>query len=1134
MTNYNFNKLLDSKSFELLGKDILEIRENLNFEVFSEGTDQGIDIRYENKDKLIIGQVKRYKEFSSLYNDLKNNEFKKVKKLNPDRYIIVTSVALSPSRKAKIKELFSEYIKSSSDIIGEAELNTYLGNEKYKSVEEAYPQLWINSSNVLKNIIRKEVHSDIHNYTVITFDEIKKSTITYIKNDCFEECFRNLEKRKCLLICGEAGIGKTTLAYNLIAKFLTKHKGTEFVSIRDINDFYKAYDESKEQLFLFDDFFGIKFSPDQKSTDLKSVIEIISKKNNKYLVLTAREYVLRKGYLEYPELESFFDKYKLKLNVEDLSDLFKARILFRNLENSDLEYSAIYQLANSYRLIIKNSNYSPRVINEYINYLNDIEEEIDNYTDDIIKFLNKPHELWKEIFSKQSEGAQLLAFLILLFNNPVKLDDIKELFYKCLDDNYRINARKKDFSNYVSQLENTIITTYTDEYSNDNIYFRFKNSSMELYVHSRFYEVIDEYGEYIVKSTKCLNNLTRLANYNNSMSYEYDIDYNIIEEKFNINEKLQNKIIDKIINEFDKLYYIDEEEIPEAYTENRSQIPQLMEIMNLYNRIKKKKLKSFIYKKTEEIMRDFYENPIFNYTDSLLLFYMIEDNIDLDIGNKFNIESILETYLKNVRFSRQLIFWKRSERKFPDEHKKFLRNKSIEDFIIRLTLDDAEYFLDELFFTDNKEKVYAMVDELTEMTIPELFESFKIKYKKWYVQEIYDLTNLKLFNAKKELLNELEAYREIEENDDDNEDDYYVKRRMSHEEEIKTIKNEKKELLNNYYERFLEDKEIEEYLNNNLENESLIKEIIDLYNNSNDYCIIPLLYNYKRLEFLKLYLDFRNKLDENIKEFFSGVSTYLKSKFDYINDNTINAIKKMAYDTLKDGKIFIYESQILKHINIEELEELKNSKIIYNKGKRYYFITEKIHIIWGIYGSFDINKSLMDIFESIELTDNFKFYNYFDDICWIYSEIDENKFHNEFLLPVLKKIIKNIKSDDMLCIVNKFIKFFGFSYGFNIEKDESGEKYVEIDSSTINGGIETITLDYLGFDPYNLIYNNKSDKEMVEIFEKYFPNNEDTYEIDLSKDCEKLQDFIVKQGIYDYICEFYNLICKKINEIEKI
>ncbi len=37
MGNYNFNKLLDSKSFELLGKDILEIRENLKFEVFSDG-----------------------------------------------------------------------------------------------------------------------------------------------------------------------------------------------------------------------------------------------------------------------------------------------------------------------------------------------------------------------------------------------------------------------------------------------------------------------------------------------------------------------------------------------------------------------------------------------------------------------------------------------------------------------------------------------------------------------------------------------------------------------------------------------------------------------------------------------------------------------------------------------------------------------------------------------------------------------------------------------------------------------------------------------------------------------------------------------------------------------------------------
>ncbi len=600
-------------------------------------------------------------------------------------------------------------------------------NEKYKSVEESYYQLWINSSNILKNIIKKEIHSEIYNKTKIIFQEIKDSNITYVKN----EYFKKLENLKCLLICGEAGIGKTTLAYNLISNFLTKYKETEYMVLDNISEFYKLYNEEQRQLIFIDDFWGIRYSEEQKATELKKVIEIISKSNNKYLILTFREYILKQGYVEYPEMEAFFDKYKINLNIDEFNDLFKARILFRNLENSDLEYDAIYQLANASIRIINNPNYSPRVISAYLKYINEIEYEIIDYEEDIIKYLNNPQELWKEIFSKQCEGAQLLAILILLFSRPVNFDDIKELFYNCLDNNSRINARKKEFADYVSQLENTIITTYIDEDSNDNnIYFRFKNSSIELYVYSYFNTVIDEYVETIIKASKCLNSLIRLSNCNSSMSYDYNIDYNIIDTEFNINQELQNKIIDKIVKEFNQLYYIDEDEIKEAYIEKGSCVPQVIEVLYLYKEFNSTILKEFIYQKTEEIMKSFYEKSFFNYNDSLVLFDMIELNIELNIGNKFDLEKFLKRYLENIRFSRQILFLKWNEKLFPLQYKMFLEEKKIKQFIIQLTISDAEYFYAELLFSENNEKVYEMMDELTNYTIPELFDEFKIKYRK--------------------------------------------------------------------------------------------------------------------------------------------------------------------------------------------------------------------------------------------------------------------------------------------------------------------------------------------------------------------------------------------------------------------
>ena len=106
MRNYDYNKLLDARTFEYFAKDIIEIREDREFEIFSEGKDKGIDLRNIEKNFLTIVQVKRSKDFKNLWNELKSSELEKVKKLKPDRYILVTSSPISVVNADKIKELF--------------------------------------------------------------------------------------------------------------------------------------------------------------------------------------------------------------------------------------------------------------------------------------------------------------------------------------------------------------------------------------------------------------------------------------------------------------------------------------------------------------------------------------------------------------------------------------------------------------------------------------------------------------------------------------------------------------------------------------------------------------------------------------------------------------------------------------------------------------------------------------------------------------------------------------------------------------------------------------------------------------------------------------------------------------------
>lgn len=109
MSNYDLN-IFSPSEFEEFCRDILQAKLNVFIESFKTGKDGGIDLRYSTPQKKnIIIQAKRYKDFTSLINNLKK-EVPKVTSLDPESYIITTSIGLTPQNKDIIKKLFEPYI----------------------------------------------------------------------------------------------------------------------------------------------------------------------------------------------------------------------------------------------------------------------------------------------------------------------------------------------------------------------------------------------------------------------------------------------------------------------------------------------------------------------------------------------------------------------------------------------------------------------------------------------------------------------------------------------------------------------------------------------------------------------------------------------------------------------------------------------------------------------------------------------------------------------------------------------------------------------------------------------------------------------------------------------------------------
>ena len=98
--NYDF-KSLSSYDFECLIRDLLQEELEITLESFKYGRDKGIDLRYSpTEDETMIVQCKHYAVtgYRGLISNLKQ-EIEKVEKLNSKKYIIVTSVGLTPRNK---------------------------------------------------------------------------------------------------------------------------------------------------------------------------------------------------------------------------------------------------------------------------------------------------------------------------------------------------------------------------------------------------------------------------------------------------------------------------------------------------------------------------------------------------------------------------------------------------------------------------------------------------------------------------------------------------------------------------------------------------------------------------------------------------------------------------------------------------------------------------------------------------------------------------------------------------------------------------------------------------------------------------------------------------------------------------
>jgi hypothetical protein len=469
MNDYDLTRLND-KEFEALVADIISKVENTRVERFKPGVDQGVDGRfYALSGKECIIQCKHYAKsgYKLLFHHLETREFAKVRKLKPSRYIIATSVGLSRKNKQDIKHLFSPFVRSETDIYGAQDVLDLIA--LHRNIEEKHYKLWMSSSRVMERLL----HNDVVGRSQFMLGDFNTAASKYVLTDNHNEAISMLDKIGTIIITGDPGIGKTTLANHICLEYVAK--GFDFCFIeRSISEAESLYREEANQIFYFDDFLGRNYfvALDRKDdSHITNFIRRISRDKRKRFVLTSRTTILNQG-------KRIFDifhaenlkKNEYELNIKSLSLIDKANILYNHIWFGSLPEPFIDELYidKRYKIVIKHKNYNPRLISFITDDYKTSSQTTSTYWAHVVSTLTNPKDIWDHAFRYQLDDyARVIVNLVAFNGKPITEPSLRRSFLRLA--NLSISAsRAIDSSEFDNALKLAVGALINRKISTEN------------------------------------------------------------------------------------------------------------------------------------------------------------------------------------------------------------------------------------------------------------------------------------------------------------------------------------------------------------------------------------------------------------------------------------------------------------------------------------------------------------------------------------------------------------------------------------------------------------------------------------------------------------------------------------------